>query len=1802
MTTPTCATREPLSRARRLFSILIGGLALLLPAASHTADTVCAQVKIEIKQELTLERQGFDAMMRITNGLDTTSLDNVDITVSFADEAGNVIKATSDPNDTTASFFIRIDTMDGVNNVTGTGTVAPASTAEIHWLIIPAPGAGGTVPTGKLYYVGATLKYSVGGKAEQVTVTPDFIYVKPMPLLTLDYFLTQDVWGDDPLTAAVEPIEPYTLGVRIKNTGAATAKNVKIDSAQPKIVENEQGLAINFQIVGSYLNDQPATQSLLIPFGDIAASSAANGRWLMTSTLAGRFVEFNATFTHADELGGAVTSLLQATNAHFLIRDVKVDLPGRDNIRDFLGSDGGVVRLYESSGLDTAVADQSAYSVLTAAGTNTAGEALYSLTTPATAGAMYVRLPDPYNGTKALGKVTRADGKLMASENVWLSKKRENNVLKHYFNLFDTNTSGIYNVAIVDPSATPRPPVIQFIPDKTVTEGTQVSFLVESSDPDGTAPVVTASNLPNGATFTAQTGSNNLVTGIFDWTPAQGQSGKYPITFIASDGALTTSATTVITVGTPIPPAGPDTPIIAAPQVGTEVAVLEPELMVNASANALDTATSYHFQVYADAGFQQLVAEKLNVARGLSTTFWKLPVALADNTHYYWRVRASDGTTYSPWAVGRFFVNTANDAPSAPTLATPSNGTTVAATGPTLSITNSVDPEGETVVYGFEVYTDSTLSQKVAEVADLPAGANGETSWTVAPALTDTTLYYWRATAADSHGARTASAVGNFLVDTTKPAPGAPALLAPVAGSTVTTANVDLTVTNSVRPSGMTVSYFFELDRDPGFTSSDIMRSGPRPEGSGQTSFTVTGLAENARYYWRARVSDGLTDSPWTYGEFFVDTRNDAPTIPAALNPGDNAWVTTLRPLMEIGPSTDPEGDAVAYRIEIYSDATLATLVADRLTNNLSWLLDVALTDDARYYWRVRAEDLRGGASDWSPVSTFYVRTGSSSPMTPTATLTSPADVVTVTGPTVTLAWEIDDPEHNSHVSLFYDSDAQGADGTRIVDGLPQDATTRTGSYSWDVSALSPGTYYVYAVVSNSAGSATRYAPGAFVVPVPNPRGVVTVNPVTSPLETSEAGGQASFTVVLASSPKSDVTVGLSVTHPGEATLDKPQLVFNTSNWKTPQTVTLTGLPDCVNDGDVAYQMITAKSESADPDYQGIKGADLSLVNRHSIAGCPTNNLPLANAGPDQLVESGAAVVLTGSGTDSDGAIASYAWLQTAGPTVALTDAASAISGFTAPVLKNDTVLSFQLTTTDNEGASSTDTVNVTVKAAPNQPPVANAGQAQTVVMGATVNLTGTGTDADGTVATYAWTQIAGPQVTINGVNTANASFVAPAVTANTIFGFQLTVTDNLGATGTATVAITVIPNVPPVVSAGTAQTVNEGAVVTLAGSATDSDGNIASYLWTQTAGPAVTLVNANTAGASFVAPWVTADTVLTFQLTATDNLGSSGSASVSVTVKNVPSAPPVADAGGAYATTAGRVLTFNGSGSSDPEGAALTYQWNFGDGSTGTGVRPTHTYSSAGTYTVTLIVSDGEQSSAPDTATVLVLPMVSGTVTAGILPTSVTIPPNTVQGMVLAATNQTGVTLQSLTMEYSYSAGLLVADPITSPKASYAKVDSKTRRIKITWTNVADGQSMGGMVGVAGLFAGTYTLSPVSVSYVLPDGTTRTVTGNSATVKVSSTGNKAPSVSAGAAQTVNEGTLVQLQASATDSDGTIVAYYWQQLSGPAVTLSNPLSKRPTFTAPAVSADTVLGFAVYAADNNYALGYSTTTVTVKNVP
>ena len=179
-----CGFHLPFAIRHLPFAILLS----LTGINSHADESLCAVVKIEIQQELTLERQAFDAHMRINNGLPSSPLTSVNIDVLFEDAEGNTVLATSDPSNTNALFFIRVDHMQGIADVNGSGTVAASTSADIHWLIIPSHGAGGDTPSGLRYFVGATLSYDLDGDHHEMNVTPDSIFVKPMPSLVLDYF------------------------------------------------------------------------------------------------------------------------------------------------------------------------------------------------------------------------------------------------------------------------------------------------------------------------------------------------------------------------------------------------------------------------------------------------------------------------------------------------------------------------------------------------------------------------------------------------------------------------------------------------------------------------------------------------------------------------------------------------------------------------------------------------------------------------------------------------------------------------------------------------------------------------------------------------------------------------------------------------------------------------------------------------------------------------------------------------------------------------------------------------------------------------------------------------------------------------------------------------------------------------------------------------------------------------------------------------------------------------------------------------------------------------------------------------------------------------------------------------------------------------------------------------------------------------------------------------------------------------------------------------------------------------------
>jgi parallel beta-helix repeat protein/VCBS repeat-containing protein len=151
---------------------------------------------------------------------------------------------------------------------------------------------------------------------------------------------------------------------------------------------------------------------------------------------------------------------------------------------------------------------------------------------------------------------------------------------------------------------------------------------------------------------------------------------------------------------------------------------------------------------------------------------------------------------------------------------------------------------------------------------------------------------------------------------------------------------------------------------------------------------------------------------------------------------------------------------------------------------------------------------------------------------------------------------------------------------------------------------------------STAFSFSVRDLAGAFD-PTPNtmtvdvtPAGVpgVTVTP-TSGLVTTESGGAATFSVVLDTQPTSSVTITLSSSNTAEGTVSPTSLVFTDSDWDTPQFVTVTGVPDAVPDGNVAYTIVLDVASSADPSYDGLDPADVSVTNTEANS-APTVTVP----------------------------------------------------------------------------------------------------------------------------------------------------------------------------------------------------------------------------------------------------------------------------------------------------------------------------------------------------------------------------------------------------------------------------------------------------------------------------------------------------------------------------------------------------------------------------------------------------------------
>jgi hypothetical protein len=1440
-------------------------LSLFLPAFSSAEDSICARVKIEIRQEMTLERQAFDAHMRINNGFDSISLENVRVDVNFEDENGKSVIASSDTNNSDALFFIRVDSMDDINNVEGSGTVQPSSSADIHWLIIPAIGASDGLEQGTLYYVGATLTYTIGGEEHVTEVTPDYIFVKPMPELILDYFLPVNVYGDDPFTSQIEPVIPFSLGVRVSNKGFGAAKKLKIDSAQPEIVEKEQGLLIGFLIEGSEVNGEEAIKSLLVDFGDIAPDTAGTARWIMTCSLSGKFVDFQAEYSHSNELGGELTSLIEDIHTHFLVQDVIVDLPGRDDIKDFLAKDGDIYKVYESDNVDTEVTNKSLSSNI-----NGSGKEL-TLSTKLTKGFLYIQLSDPKNGQMLLKEVIRSDGKQIKQENAWLSKtQEEDHSWKHFFNLFDVDTTDTYTIIYEDISESPVPPVLQFIPDRSRKEGQQLSFIVEASDPNGTSPILSTKDMPAEAIFVDK--GNGV--GIFDWTPKKGQAGVYKVTFTASDGELSTSKVSIITITSQT---DADADGMADDWEIEHFGSLNRDGFGDFDGDGIsdyeeylkgtdpEDADSKLQPPIAEAGPDQKVQSEVSVILDASNSY-DMDDAIVS---YDWV--QTEGTVVL--------------------LSAPSSLTTT-------FISPNVDSNGDSLIFQVTVTDEKGLQSTDSCIINV--------TWKNTPPIAD----------AGNDLTATAGGIQSITLNASNSSDHEGAIIAYQWIQTdglVVELNNPSSITSSfqipdVGENGTSLTFQLTVIDDSGLKSQDtcvvnIVKENIPPSanaGLDQTANegeTVTLNASNS-----IDSDDGIAFYHWT------QIQGPPITLYSA---------TTPKPTFT-APKVDTQGSVLKFHLTVTDNGGLKS--HDTCIINVSWINSQpsadAGTDQSVIEGTIvvldgsKSSDLDDGIASYEWTQTEGTDVVLSYTTTFQPNFTSPeVDAEEV------LTFQLTVKDKGGLFSKSYcrvnvkntsSPPSANAGGDQNIQEGKQ--VTLDASQSSDLD----GTIISYEWIQTQ-GTIVELSDIHAAMPNFNaPEVDIDGESLTFQVNiTDDSGLKAVDTCIVHVFNKSDVNLHPTANAGNDQTINEGTKVIldasasfdqdgNIASYLWTQTdsndviVTLsesTSVTSTFIAPDVMSDHVSLEFQLTITDNEGLQSTDKCVIHIVWVKIVPT-----ANAGNDQIVTEGDKVDLNASNSfDPDRGIDSYEWTQVTGPDVTLSDATAVKPYFNAPdVDANGASIEFKLLIQDIDEQESIDycIVNVIDSSEGNKPPIAHAGLDQVVDEGGTVVLDASDSfDPDNNILSYHWEQIQGSNIILSEPDAITTTFFAPNVCPGVaIFTFRLTVIDNGGLKNQDTCMINIsCDNVPPIANAGLDQTFEEGTTVMLdASESTFSDGSNVTYLWSQVRGKSVTLSDPTNPKPSFITPPINIEeSTLIFELLIEDTIGLKSADTVNITIKN---------------------------------------------------------------------------------------------------------------------------------------------------------------------------------------------------------------------------------------------------------------------------------------------------------------------------
>ncbi|MBR1547985.1 MAG: carboxypeptidase regulatory-like domain-containing protein, partial [Prevotella sp.] len=412
--------------------------------ADGGSGSVCATVSLQISQTMTMTRQAFRGTLTVYNGNQTQAMENVKLSL-------NVTNRLTQQVATSHEFEMHTESLMGFTGdlpMDAGWHLGTDSTGTATILFIPTKYAAPDVPIE--YSFGGTLSYVDPYTGLEVTreLYPVTLTVKPSPELDLTYFMQRDIYGDDPLTEAVEPMTPAEFAVIVNNKGNGDATNVRMVTNQPEIVENEKGLLIDFEFLSSQLNGEEKTLAMggSIPtdFGTIGAHSQAYAQWWLQSTLLGHFVKYNIEATHVTSYGNEDLSLLDQVTIHELIHGFTSTAANTPTAANTTGTEVGAANTAGSVAGGLAAgraflvndvqdandqpdriyftdATQQPVTIALAATADKQSDTEYLLTvTPEEAGWTYGSLLDPTVGRQQLVGITRkSDGAAVSLDNVW---------------------------------------------------------------------------------------------------------------------------------------------------------------------------------------------------------------------------------------------------------------------------------------------------------------------------------------------------------------------------------------------------------------------------------------------------------------------------------------------------------------------------------------------------------------------------------------------------------------------------------------------------------------------------------------------------------------------------------------------------------------------------------------------------------------------------------------------------------------------------------------------------------------------------------------------------------------------------------------------------------------------------------------------------------------------------------------------------------------------------------------------------------------------------------------------------------------------------------------------------------------------------------------------------------------------------------------------------------------------------------------------------------------------------------------